>query len=85
MDGRVSDMKKYTLDRIEDGICVFLERPDEIETILIDKVDCPEGIEEGDIVEIEKIEDGYVVNVLREDTEIARDKVKTLLDKLKNK
>lgn len=78
-------MKKYTLDSIEKDLCVFLERPEEIESILIPRSECPDGIVEGDIVEIEKSEDGYMINVLKDDTVIARDKVKTLLEKLKNK
>ncbi|MGG0667689.1 DUF3006 domain-containing protein [Lederbergia citrisecunda] len=78
-------MKKYTLDRIENDMYVFLERPDEIETMLIPRRDCPEELLEGDIVEIESVRDGYTINVLKEETKITRDKVRTLLDKLKKK
>lgn len=77
--------KKYTLDQITDGFCTFLERPDETTTIMIPVSECPEDLKEGDIVEIENIEGKYVIHVLKEETQITRDKVNDLLEKLKNK
>ena len=77
--------KKYTLDQITDRFCTFLERPDEISTIILPVSKCPEGIQEGDIVEIENIDNNYVITILKEETQITRDKVSDLLEKLKNK
>ncbi|PIC65316.1 hypothetical protein CSV79_01455 [Sporosarcina sp. P13] len=74
--------KKYTLDRVEEGQYVFLEYPDEVNQLLISNSDITESITEGDIVEIYL--DGKIV-VLKEETEITREKVNDLLEKLKNK
>lgn len=78
-------MKKYTLDRIEDGMCVFLERPDEVVSVLIPRVECPVELVEGDIVTIESLNGEYKIDALNEETEVTRDKVQSLLDKLRNK
>lgn len=76
---------KYTLDRIDDGFYVFLKRDDESEQLIIPLEEVEINLSEGDIVEIEMNESGYQFNVLIEETEITRDKVSSLLDKLKNK
>jgi hypothetical protein len=69
---------KATLDRIEDGMAVLLVRNDE--TVRIDIPMClmPEDCREGDIVDIEITRD-------RESTEEARDRVASLIEKLKKK
>ncbi|MFC5587526.1 DUF3006 domain-containing protein [Sporosarcina soli] len=76
---------KYTLDRIEEGQYVFLEHPAEENQLLIPAEEITGGIVEGDIVLISKTESGYEIERLIEETEITRDKVNSLLEKLKNK
>lgn len=77
--------KKYTLDRFDDFFAVFLPKEDEKKQLLVSKNMIKVLLQEGDIVEIEKTETGYEINVLKEETEITRNKVNTLLEKLKNK
>lgn len=76
--------RMYTLDRYDDFFGVFLLREDESEQLLIPKnlIDTP--IKEGDIVEIQKMEDNYDIVPLKEKTEQAKDRVSSLLDQLKN-
>lgn len=76
---------KYTLDRFDDFFAVFLLKEDETKQLLVPKNMNKVPLQEGDIVEIEKTETGYEINVLKEETEITRNKVSTLLEKLKNK
>lgn len=76
---------KYTLDRIEEGQYVFLEHPEEVNQLLIPGNEIAGGIVEGDIVLISRSESGYEIERLIEETEITRDKVNSLLEKLKNK
>lgn len=76
---------KYTLDRIEEGQYVFLEHPEEENQLLIPANEIIGGIEEGDIVLISSTESGYEIEPLIEETEITREKVNELLEKLKNK
>ncbi|KXH86923.1 DUF3006 family protein [Sporosarcina sp. HYO08] len=78
-------MKKYTLDRIDDGLYVFLEYPDEVNQLLIPVDEVNVNIAQGDIVEISKPEFGYEIKVLKEETEVALEKVNNLLQKLKKK
>lgn len=77
--------KKYTLDRIEEGIYVFLEYPEEENQLLIpiDQVD--EIFHEGDIVSISSEGQQYKIELLIDETQITREKVNNLLEKLKNK
>ncbi|MCM3359825.1 hypothetical protein [Psychrobacillus sp. MER TA 171] len=42
-------------------------------------------LQEGDIVEIQKLDYGYEINILGEETKDMKDKVNTLLEKLKSK
>lgn len=42
-------------------------------------------LQEGDIVEIQKLDYGYEINILGEETKVIKDKVNTLLEKLKSK
>lgn len=78
-------VKKYTLDQITDGQYVFLERPEEINQLLIPEGEITEKLSEGDIVEIKKNGSVYEINTLKEETEDMHDKVSALLEKLKNK
>lgn len=69
---------KTTLDRIENGIAVLLVRPEEIITIRIHLSLLPEGTKEGDILNIE------ITKEIQE-TEQAKERVSSLINKLKNK
>ncbi|WP_342537384.1 DUF3006 family protein [Sporosarcina sp. FSL K6-3508] len=77
--------KKYTLDRVEERQYVFLEHPEEINQLIIPVNEIQGQIAEGNIVLISKSESGYEIEVQEEETEITRDKVNALLEKLKNK
>ena len=71
-------MFKVTLDRIEGKNAVLLVREDESKMLIVPLSLLPSGIGEGDILEIE----------IRQDilgTEQARERVVSLLDRLKNK
>ncbi len=71
-------MFKVTLDRIEGKNAVLLVREEESEKLIVPLSLLPSGIGEGDIVEIE----------IRQDvlgTEQARERVVSLLDRLKKK
>ncbi|MEK5038741.1 DUF3006 family protein [Sporosarcina sp. FSL K6-3457] len=76
---------KYTLDKIEDGQYVFLDHPNEENQLLIPASEINVEIAEGDIVLISQTDSVYAFEVLVEETEIMRDKVTSLLEKLKNK
>lgn len=76
---------KYTLDRFDDIFAVFLQKEDETKQLLVPKNMIKVPLQEGDIVEIEKTETGYEINVLKEETDITRNQVSSLLEKLKNK
>lgn len=76
---------KYTLDKIEDGQYVFLERQNEENQLLIPAAEINVEISEGSIVLISKTDSVYEFDVFIEETEVMRDKVSNLLEKLKNK
>lgn len=80
-------MTKYTLDRIEDGFYVFLSRVDESDQILVPSDNVKSFVREGDIVEIYPATDTEEMKivVLEEETKDMKEKVSSLLDKLKNK
>lgn len=78
-------MKKYTLDQIVSDQYVFLERPDETNQLIIPKELIKTDLKEGDIVTIKRVEDGYEIDSLKEETEDALEKVNALLEKLQNK
>lgn len=75
-------MKKYTLDRIDDEMYVFLEHPDEVNQLLIPIDETDVVVKEGDIVEIDSDKN---ITVLKEETEITLEKVNEFLERLKNK
>lgn len=75
-------MKKYTLDRIEDNVYVFLLKEDESQQLLIPENEINITLKEGDIVYVDG--DGNI-EVLEEETKITREKVNDLIEKLKNK
>jgi len=76
---------KYTLDRIEEGQYVFLEHPNEENQLLIPTTEINVKIAEGSIVLISSSESGYEFEVLIEETQDMKEKVSSLLQKLKNK
>lgn len=76
---------KYTLDKIEDGQFVFLEYPAEENQLLIPATEVNMKISEGDIVLISKVDSVYGFEILTEETGDMKEKVSSLLDKLKNK
>ncbi|TQR15312.1 DUF3006 domain-containing protein [Psychrobacillus soli] len=75
---------KYTLDRVEGELAVFLKYPSETETLHISTSELDEGVKEGDIVLISIENDIYKVERLVENTANQREKVQGLLEKLKN-
>ena len=77
--------KKYTLDRIEEGIYVFLEYPEEENQLLIQVDQVDEIFHEGDIVTISSEEQQHRIELSIDETHITREKVNNLLEKLKNK
>ncbi len=76
---------KYTLDRIEEGQYVFLKHPDEENQLLVPSYEVTGEISEGDIVLISRLESGYEIEALIEESEDMKEKVSNLLEKLKNK
>lgn len=76
---------KYTLDRIENDLFVFVEKGNEGNQIEISKDYVPLGIVEGDIIEIENDNGLYNFKQLNVELEIRKNDVQSLIDKLKNK
>lgn len=75
---------KYTLDRIDGELAVFLKHPNEIETLHIPIAELDESIKEGDIVNVFLENNKYKVEPLVQETENQREKVRGLLEQLKN-
>ena len=69
---------KVTLDRIEEGTAVLLIRDDETVKINIPLFLLPAESKEGDILDITIVRN-------RQETEDAKERVSSLLEKLKNK
>ncbi len=69
---------KATLDRIENKIAVLLVKPEETINVSIPLSLLPEGSKEGDILNIDITKD-------MQETEQAKERVSSLLEKLKNK
>ncbi|WP_313893835.1 DUF3006 family protein [Psychrobacillus sp.] len=76
---------KYTLDKIEGGQYVFLERENEEKQLLIPSTEINVEIVEGSIVLISQVDLVYEIEVLIEETDEMKEKVSSLLEKLKNK
>ena len=64
---------------------VFLSKADETKRLLVSKNLIKVPLREGDLVEIDKSEIGYEIKVLKEETEATREKVSSLLEKIKTK
>lgn len=78
-------MKRYTLDRLDDGFYVFLEKGNEEQQLLIPKEEVSTALTAGDIVGIQQNETGYQISVLKEETSDRKQQVMDLIEKLKNK
>lgn len=78
-------MKRYTLDRLDDGFYVFLEKGNEEQQLLIPKDKVSTALTAGDIVGIQQNETGYQISVLKEETSDRKQQVMDLIEKLKNK
>lgn len=78
-------MKRYTLDRLDDGFYVFLEKGNEEQQLLIPKEEVSTALTAGDIVGIQQNEAGYQISVLKEETADRKQQVMDLIEKLKNK
>ncbi|MFS0689416.1 DUF3006 family protein [Sporosarcina sp. 179-K 8C2 HS] len=79
------EKKRYTLDRIDDGFYVFLQYRKEEKELLIPASKISVNLSEGDIVCIGETESDYVIEVMANETQNMKDKVSSLLVKLKNK
>ena len=78
-------MKRYTLDRLDDGFYVFLEKGNEEQQLLIPKEKVSIALTAGDIVDIQQNEAGYQISILKEETANRKQQVMDLIEKLKNK
>lgn len=76
---------KYTLDRVENDLYVFVEKGNEGNQVKISKEFVPAGIVESDIVEITIVDDIYTFTKFDTEKEIRKKDVQSLIDKLKNK
>lgn len=81
-------MNKYTIDSImqEEDVAILLPQGDEANAIIISLKQLPTYIQEGDVISA-KIELGLVEKAYIEhgETKVQREKVVSLLEKLKNK
>lgn len=76
---------KYTLDRVENDLYLFVEKGNEGNQVEISKEFVPAGIVESDIVEITIVDDIYTFTKFDTEKEIRKKDVQSLIDKLKNK
>ncbi|PZX03116.1 hypothetical protein C7437_10773 [Psychrobacillus insolitus] len=74
---------KYTLDRFEKDIAVFLKFPEEVEQLLIDRNLMTVSLQEGDIVEITQYNGTYHIEVLEDEIKTTRERVQNLIELLK--
>lgn len=76
---------KYTLDRFEGDYAVFLKTPNETEILQILCSDIKVKLKQGDIVNISSIEDKYEIEPLVEETTNQKEKIRRLLEQLKER
>ncbi|NME06549.1 DUF3006 domain-containing protein [Psychrobacillus sp. BL-248-WT-3] len=81
----MSSSKKYTLDRIEEGMYVFLEAPEEMNQLILPTSTFDLELDEGDIVNITTTDEGYQLEVLKEETLDRREEISALLEDLINR
>lgn len=75
----------YTLDRFEAGQAIFLKRPEEIEQLIIPRLDIDVEVRAGDIVEITKTAGGYQFHVLHAEKKATEDRIQNILSRLNRK
>ncbi|RSL28738.1 DUF3006 domain-containing protein [Salibacterium salarium] len=80
-------MEKYTVDRFEGELAVLLLSGDETVQKDVPRDQLPNGLKEGDVLEIQFKEDNKVekAEVKEVETESKKERAKSLLEKLKNK
>lgn len=76
---------KYTLDRIENNLYVFVEKGNEINELILSADEVILKIEVGEIVNVISDENGYSFELLEDETKTRQEDVQSLIDKLKNK
>lgn len=76
---------KYTLDRIENNLYVFVEKGNEISELILPADEVILKIEVGEIVNVISDENGYSFELLEEETKTRKEDVQSLINKLKNK
>ena len=77
--------KKYTLDRMEEDMYVFLEAPEEINELILPTSTFDITLDEGEIVNITTTDEGYQLEVLKKETIERRKEISDLLDELINR
>ncbi|SFQ06626.1 hypothetical protein SAMN05421670_0807 [Psychrobacillus psychrotolerans] len=82
--GFAGQIMKYTLDSLDGDFGKFLLLEDELVQLLIPKNLINLHLDEGDIVEIIKINETYKITLLQGETDDATEKVSSLLEKLRN-
>lgn len=80
-------MKKYTVDELSEGKATLLLREDESVVKVVEQSKLPAEVKEGDIINLSFTHAGEVekVEILQEETEAARKRAETLLQKILNK
>lgn len=81
-------LAKYTLDRIVDGqTAVLLRRDGETKEENVAVKQLPSNAKEGDILEVVFDQDGTMTKavILKQETAVAKKRVSSLMEKLKNK
>lgn len=76
---------KYTLDRIENNLYVFVEKGNEINELILCADEVILKIEVSEIVNVISDENGYSFELLEDETKTRQEDVQSLIDKLKNK
>ena len=72
----------YTVEPIELETVKLLYRPDEMIVGLIPLEQFPNGIKEGDLVEVKAAAEGLDIKYLEEETQAIRERVRALRDEL---
>ena len=68
----------YTVESIELGTVKLLYRPDEMIVELIPLEQFPDGIKEGDLIEIQAKAEGLDITYLEEETKAIRERLRAL-------
>ena len=76
---------RYTLDRIENNLYIFVEKGNEINELILPADEVNLKIEVGEIVNVISNENGYSFELLEEETKTRKEDVQSLINKLKNK